>query len=114
MHLYCERGRPADALAVCDRYPGDAPPGTLYGRVLALYLLGRRGEAVAALAHAKKRLPKVLKTLVAARPKPPAMTPGMVTQGGDDEAWHYRLECRRSWEKCDALGWLREVAGRKA
>ncbi|MCX8086267.1 MAG: SEC-C metal-binding domain-containing protein [Rhodocyclaceae bacterium] len=111
VHLYCEQGRPADALALCERYPGDELPGTLYGRVLALYLLGRRGEAVAALAQAKKCLPKVLKTLLAARPKPPAMTPGGVIHGGDDEAWLYRLEYRPSWESCGALRWLEEVSG---
>ncbi len=113
VHLYCERGRPADALAVCDRFPGDGLPGTLYGRVLALYLLDRRGDAVAALAKASKRLPKVLKTLLAARPKMPMMTPGMVAHGGDDEAWEYRTQNRDVWEKCDALDWLKEVAGKK-
>ncbi len=113
VHLYCERGRPADALALCERYPGDGLPGTLYGRVLALYLLDRRSDAVAALAKASKRLPKVLKTLLAARPKMPMMTPGMVAHGGDDEAWEYRTQNRDVWEKCDALDWLKEVAGKK-
>lgn len=114
VHLYCELGRPADALAVCERYPDDDLPGTLYGRVLALYLLGRRGEAVAALAHARERLPKVLDMLIAQQIEPPAMTPGIIKHGSDDEAWQYRLECRGSWEKCNALGWLKEVAGYKA
>ncbi|MCF8178960.1 MAG: SEC-C domain-containing protein, partial [Sulfuritalea sp.] len=56
VHACCEARRPADALAVCDRYPGDDMAGILYGRVLALYLLDRRSDAVAALAHAAKRL----------------------------------------------------------
>jgi tetratricopeptide (TPR) repeat protein len=114
VHALCEAGRPADALAVCDRYPGDGLAGTLYGRVLALYLLGRRSDAVAALAHAAKRLPKVLKTLIAARPKTPPLTPGMVTHGGDDEAWHYRVASLETWGKCEALDWLKQTAGRKA
>ena len=113
VHAYCEAGRPADALAVCDRYPGDGLAGTLYGRVLALYLLGRRSDAVAALANAAKRLPKVLKTLTAARPKPPPLTPGMVTHGGDDEAWHYRIASLETWRKCEALDWLKQTTGRK-
>lgn len=111
VHALCEAGRPADALAVCDRYPGDELPGTLYGRVLALYLLDRRGDAAAALAYAAKRLPKVLKALLAARPKAPPQTPGLVTHGGDDQAWQYRVESRETWEKCKALDWLRGVAG---
>lgn len=114
VHAYCEAGRAADALAVCDRYPDDDLAGMLYGRVLALYLLDRRGDAVAALAHAMKRLPKVLKILLAARPKAPPLTPGLVTHGGDDEAWQYRMDSRETWEKCKALVWLKEVAGRKA
>jgi tetratricopeptide (TPR) repeat protein len=113
-HLYCEYGRPGDALALCERYPNDDLPGTLYGRVLALYLLDRRGDAVAALAHASKRLPKVLKTLVAARPQAPTMRQGMVEHGGDDEAWLYRGDFLETWEKCEALDWLKEVAGKKS
>lgn len=114
VHAYCEANRPVDALAICDRYPGDDLPGTLYGRVLALFLLDRRGDAVAALSHAAKRLPKVLKTLVATRPKAPSMTPGLVVHGGDEEAWQYRIYYRPTWDKCKALGWLKEIAGRKS
>lgn len=113
VHAYCEAGRPAEALAVCDRYPNDGLPGTLYGRVLALYLLDRRGDAVAALANATKRLPKVLKTLVAKRPKLPPLTPGTTTHGGDDQAWMYRVHSYRVWEICGAMEWLREMAGPK-
>lgn len=113
VHAYCEAGRPADALAVCDRYPDDGLPGTLYGRVLALYLLDRRGDAVAALATATKHLPKVLKTLLAKRPKLPPLTPGMTTHGGDDQAWMYRVDSYQSWEMCGAMDWLREMGGRK-
>jgi len=113
VHACCEAGRAADALAVCDRYPGDTLAGILYGRVLALYLLGCRGDAVAALAEAVKRLPKVLKTLLAKRPKAPPLTPGLIEHGGDDEAWQYRIESRESWITCDALGWLAEVSGRR-
>jgi tetratricopeptide (TPR) repeat protein len=114
VHAYCEAGRAADALAVCDRYPDDEMAGTLYGRVLALYLLDRRDDAVTALAYARKRLPKVLKTLVAARPKQPPLTPGMVTHSGGDEAWQYRIDSGETWEKCNALEWLKEMSGRKA
>ena len=112
VHALCEAGRAAEAVEVCDRYPDDGLPGILYGRVLALYLLDRPGDAVAALVGAKKNLPKVLRTLLADRPKMPALTPGMTTYGGDDQAWQYRLDCRLSWEKCGALDWLRSVGGR--
>ncbi len=113
VHAYCEAGRPADALAVCDRYPDDFLPGVLYGRVLALYLLDRRGDAVASLKRATDRLPKVLKTLVAARPKRPTLTPGMVKLGGDDQAWMYYHDFQDTWKHCKALDWLKKTAGRK-
>lgn len=113
VHAYCEAGRAEDALAVCDRYPDDSLPGILYGRVLALYLLDRRGEAVAALAQAIERLPKVHKTLIAARPKPPKQIADPVSHGGDEEAWLYCLDYRDSWEMCAALDWLKSVSGRK-
>jgi len=113
VHAYCEAGRAAEALAACDRYPGDGLAGILYGRVLALYLLGRRGDAVTALAQATKSLPKVLKTLVAARPKPPPLSAGLITHGGGDEAWKYRMDSRATWEDCKALDWLKEISGRR-
>lgn len=113
IHVYCSMKRPADALAVCDRYPGDRLAGTAYGRVLALVLLDRRAEATAALVEAQKVLPKVLKTLVAARPKAPKQNPGYVTAGGDDEAWIYRLHWRPVWDATGALEWLKRAAGVK-
>lgn len=113
VHAYCEAGRAGEALAVCDRYPDDVLPGILYGRVLALFLLDRRGDAVAALARAVKHLPKVLKTLVAARPKQPNMAPEFIAHGGAEQAWEYRIDYRPTWVECDALGWLKEVSGCK-
>jgi len=115
VHRLCESGRAGEALAVCERYGEDDFGGMQYGRVLALQQLGRRGEATAALAAAKKNSPKILKTLLASKPKMPDITPGMVTYGGEDEAWLYRTGWLYVWEKTGALAWLRQVAdGRPA
>ena len=54
------------AVALGARIRGDARPGIFCGRVVALYRLERRGEAVGALAHAIGRRPKVRETLLAA------------------------------------------------
>jgi tetratricopeptide (TPR) repeat protein len=114
VHVYCAHGRPAEALAVCDRYPGDGLVGTLYGRVLALVLLDRRADATVALAAATKYLPRVLKTLTAARPKQPKLLDrGFVTAGGEDEAWLYRQQWRAVWQSTGALDWLKRAAGGK-
>lgn len=107
VHRYCEAGRAAEALAVCDeRFPGDALSGMRYGRVLALYLLDRRDEATAALAEARKHSPNILKTLAAETPRMPTMTPRLVTHGGEDEAWYYRMDWLPLWEKTGAKAWL--------
>jgi hypothetical protein len=37
----------------------------------------------------------------------------LVTHGGDDEAWRYRLAYLETWGKCEALDWLKQTAGRK-
>ena len=113
IHVYCAHGRPAEALAVCDRYPGDGLTGTLYGRVLALVLLDRRADATVALAAAAKQRPRVLKTLVAARPKSPKLDPRFVTVGGEDEAWFYRRRWHAVWRNTGALDWLKRSAGAK-
>lgn len=111
VHRLCEAGRAIDALTVCDRYPDDGLNAMRYGQVLALQLAGRRGDAVAALAAAKKAAPRILKTLLAARPKAPALRPGLITHGGEDEAWLYRTDWRHVWEATGALVWLKSVAG---
>lgn len=113
-HRLCAAGRAADALALCDeRYPDDGLAGMRYARVLALRLLDRRAEATAALADAAKRYPKVLKTLLAKRPKPPALRSGVSTVGGEDEAWYYRQDYLDAWESTGAMAWLREVGERR-
>ena len=109
VHVYAGNGRAADALAVCDRYPDDALGAMLYARILALYLTGRRGDAVAALAKARKGSPRIVKTLTAAKPRMPALRPGVMTVGGEDEAWYYRQSWRGVWESTGALDWLRQV-----
>jgi tetratricopeptide (TPR) repeat protein len=114
VHAYAAAGRPLDALAVYDRYADDAMGAMLYGRVLALVLLGRRADATVALANARKLSPRILKTLTAARPKPPKdMQHGIITVGGEDEAWRYRMRWHGVWEGTGAMAWLKQAAGVK-
>ena len=81
---------------------------------LALYLLGRDGDAVAALAEVKKHAPRIAKLLTAKKPRMPELHAGVTTLGGEDEAWYYRQSWRGVWERTGALDWLRQVAGGKA
>ncbi|MFH1044499.1 MAG: SEC-C metal-binding domain-containing protein [Pseudomonadota bacterium] len=114
VHVYAGSGRAADALAVCERYPNDMLGAMIYGRVLALHLLGRRSDAVAALAEAMKRSPRIARMLTAKKPRMPKLQPGLTTLGGEDEAWYYRQSWRGVWESTGALDWLRQVTDVKA
>jgi hypothetical protein len=102
--------RATDALALCDRYPDDGLGAMIYARVLALQQTGRLDEAAVALAHARKERPKILKTLIAARPSMPELNFDSVTIGGDDEAWYYRMDWLPLWQETGALAWLKKAA----
>ena len=108
-HLYVRIGTPEQAIALSDRYPDDFAD-MRYARALALHAAGQPGQALMALADAKRQYPKVLKTLLAKNPKPPPMNTMGITIGGDDEAWMYRLQYRPVWEAAGALEWAATVA----
>lgn len=110
LHAYCLAGRASDALALCERYPDDHMAEMLYGKVLAKYVSGDISGAAKALAYAGKERPKVLRTLIATRPKEPDLRQGLISLGGDDEAWYYRINCRVAWVKCGGLDWLKAQA----
>lgn len=103
-------GRAADALALCDRYPDDGLGAMLYARVLALHRLGRLDAAAVALVTAREQRPKILKTLIAARPRMPELDFDTVEIGGDDEAWYYRMDWHFLWQELGALAWLKTAA----
>lgn len=112
-HLYVQLAEPEKAVALTDRYPDDFAD-MQYARALALYATGEKGRALQALDDARRRFPKVLKTLVAKNPKMPAnLNPYGITMGGEDEAWIYRMSYRRIWESANALDWAEKVAGSK-
>ncbi len=104
---YLRSGEAAPTLALCERYPADIQPEILYGRTLALFLLGRRNEADAALREAAEKLPKVLQALRRGRMRQPEIDPRGVMFGGDDQAWIYREEMRDTWLKVPGVRqWL--------
>ena len=100
-------GRDADALALAERYPGDMNAELAYGRVLALYRLGRRDEAAVALGEAKRYLPLVPDYLLRKRVEIPEMHEFGVRIGGEDQAWLYRKDMREVWMATDGMRrWL--------
>jgi tetratricopeptide (TPR) repeat protein len=102
--------RPVDVLAVCDRYPDDGMEQVVYGRVLALYQLGRKDEAEEALSQAIESLPLVAGELVKSRhTKPKGLRPGHVTYGGADQAYYYWIEQGQQWKNTPgALEFVRD------
>lgn len=104
---YLRRGAARAALELCERFVDDMLAEIAYGRALALFLLGRRDEADAALKRAAEQLPKVLTALRRARMQKPAISAHGITFGGDDQAWIYRHEMRDVWLKIPGVQqWL--------
>lgn len=98
------------ALAITELYHDTANPECAWGRVLALYRLGRLDEAEAALAEALQSLPVVAQHLTAKRVKKPTIRHDTVTVGGDDQAWLYREAMRDVWQATPGiLDWVRKA-----
>ena len=104
-------GRDAEALACTEHYPDDMFPEIAYGRVLALYRLGRRNAAQAALQEATEHLPTVLNYLLRGRVAKPKPSPYGIQMGGDDQAWLYRQAMRDTWMETKGMkNWLTQAA----
>lgn len=106
---YARLNRHADLLALCERYADDFA-AMRYNRALALFALGRRGEALTVLAEAVRTYPKLLKSLLAANPKAPRPDRFGVAVGGEYEAWLYREGMADAWRDSGALDWARQCA----
>ena len=109
LRRYLELGRHADALAFADLHPDDFA-AMRYSRALALFALGRRGEATTALSDAVAAYPKLLAWLLKPNPKAPRLSPLGIRVGGNDEAWIYRREHLDLWQRLGALDWARAIA----
>ena len=107
--------RPRDVLAVCERYPDDGMEQVVYGRILALYQLGRKAKAAEALSEAVEFLPLVAQELVKGRHrKPKDLHLGYVTHGGPDQAYYYWIEQGSHWKNTPgALEFVRECLNKQ-
>ena len=110
MNRLIHDNRDEDALQLAEGFPNDINPEIAYGRVLALYRLGRQKKAVEALGNSLEYLGKIPRYLIAKRVKKPKLDPNRVKLGGDDQAWYYREDMRDIWQQTPgAIDWLRKA-----
>ncbi len=108
--LYLELGQDQRALDLAEAYPEDLLAATRFGRVLALYRLGRQREARDAALTAHAALPLVRDYLVRKRVREPAIDGFGFSVGGADQAWLYREQARPLWAATSgALAWLQRT-----
>lgn len=106
--VYLELGEADNALQLCAAFPDDMICETALNRILALYDLGRRGDALTALSELPKVRGAAVNLLLAANPKAPRATNAYTTLvGGKEEAWTYRAMHYELWRRNGALDWLR-------
>jgi yecA family protein len=99
-------GRAEEALRWLDRYPDDMAPAA-HNRALALFMVGHKAEAEAALRTAHAEAPNMTRALLAdVLDKPPDDDGPGVVVGGDNAAFFYRGEMRPAWVRSGALAWL--------
>lgn len=111
MNHYIASGALEEAVALSDSYIPDIHPEIMYGRVLALYRLGRLDEARESLTRAVEELPLVVKFLVKPKVKKPKISEYGTQIGGEDQAWFYREEMLDAWRATPgALEWLMKNA----
>ena len=105
---YFEQGDPESVLEICHRYPEDGLEQVVYGRALALYQLGHKAEAEAALCDAIGWLPLIAKELVKERHRRPKdFDPHRILQGSANQAYFYWRDQGRHWKNTPgALAWV--------
>jgi hypothetical protein len=106
-----QAGQDTEALQLAQDYKDDRMADILYGRVLALFRTGQRGEAINALTTAAEHRPQVLDFLIRDRVAKPPADPMGIALGGKGEAWLYRESMRDVWLAADGmLEWLKPLA----
>ena len=104
-------------LELCRTCAGEATPEIIYSEALALALLGREEEALAALEDCVAVLPLVGKELMKKRHRRPKNWSGdYITLGGHDQAYDYWQNYGKHWSASESamnlLGQVVNIKGR--
>lgn len=110
---YLEQNQPDKTIALANQYPDDMLCALPLNHILALYMSGDKGKALAKLAQVGKRHAVAIEMLLAKAPKQPKMSEYGVTLGGKDEAWIYRADTLSLWQQSGALEWLRKARSQR-
>ena len=111
MNGLLRRGENEKALALSARFPDDDQIETCWGRVLALYRLGKTEHATHALIAALSLLPKVLRQITHERVRKPRMDAVGLQVNDDQQAWIYRQAMRQVWKSTPGvMAWLKTTA----
>ncbi len=108
---YFSKNEISTVLDLCNKYPKDILPATMYGKVLCLYQLGEIKAAEEQLRIAMGFAPKVAQELVRATHKKPKNCdkyPGIVI-GSEEEAYEYWLTHGKYWKNAKgAINFLKQ------
>lgn len=108
MTAYLQRRQFEQADRLATRFEDDTELG--FSHVLALWALGRTGDALQRLQLAHTHLPRLLPMLLAKSPRKPRLEPGFIRYGGADQAWLFRERELPVWQALPgALDWLRQA-----
>lgn len=108
MTAYLQRRQFEQADRLAMRFEDDTELG--FSQVLALWALGRTGDALQRLQLAHTQLPRLLPMLLAKNPRKPRLDPGFIRYGGADQAWLFRERQLPAWQaRPGALDWLRQA-----
>lgn len=106
---YIATNQPEKAIKLAQAYPDDMLCSGSINTVLALYMMDRKGEALAHLASIAERNKTILKMLIQPNVKKPSMSGYGISIGGKDQAWLYREDNLPLWKKHEALDWLSDA-----
>ena len=108
MTAYLQRRQFELADRLARRFEDDTELG--FSQVLALWALGRTGDALQRLQRAHTQLPRLVPMLLAKSPRKPRIESGFVRYGGADQAWLFRERELPAWQALPgALDWLRQA-----
>jgi len=112
---YFASDSPEKVLRLCMKFPDDTDENIMYGKVLALLKIDKKGKATKALEEAFRYLPNIARELAKKTHRRPAgMESRWLTQGSTDQAFIYWERQGKVWQNAPgALEFVRDFIQNK-